>query len=80
LCQLTIVMGDSQVLQQHGGHVRFLLRALIMRRDQGHSERAVWLSDAECSHVFRGHVVDHLQRFFAILQKTQLCYRVRLQH
>lgn len=63
-------MRDSQVLQQHGGHVRFLLRALIVRRGQGHPERAVRLSDAECSHVFRGHVMDHLQRFFAILQKN----------
>jgi len=63
-------MGDSQVLQQHGGHVRFLLRPLIVRRGQGHPERTIWVSDAECSHVFRGHVVDHLQRFFAILQKN----------
>ena len=77
---LTVVIGDSQVLQQHGGHVRFLLRALIVRCGQGHPERAVRLSDAESSHIFRGHVVDHLQRFFAILNKKQLCYRLRLQN
>ena len=62
-------MGHSQVLQEHGGHVCFLLCALVVRCEQGHPERAVRLSDAEGSHVFRGHVMDHLQRLLAILQK-----------
>ena len=75
LCLLTVVMGDSKYLQQHDAHVCFLLCALVVRRGQGHPERAVWLSDAECSHVFRGHVMDHLQRFFAILQKNKAVLR-----
>lgn len=61
---LTVVMHQSEVLQEHGGEICFLSGGIVALSVDGHRQQAELFGDAEIAKAVGRHVAYLLQVYF----------------